>query len=208
MEYIFLFFLPVIFVLVIRIWNRPFRSPLRELLGVSDFVIALMVGIAGLIMKPFAQQISISFGFNSDTDGVVLASISILFTVLTYVTMNTASEVKKVANENIVQLSTTKDELLKFRAHLQLITLLRQAEEEAEFSQEKEIEVGHLRTLYKLFGSEEECLETLNVLRLGDKRDTLKFINQTMREYITSLLRTYKHNPAIVTNAQQLLGRL
>ena len=195
MEYLFLFFLPVIFVLVIRIWNRPFRSPLRELLGVSDFVIALMVGIAGLIMKPFAQQISISFGFNSDTDGIVLASISILFTVLTYVTMNTASEVKKVANENIVQLSSTKDELLKFRAHLQLITLLRQAEEEAEFSQEKEIEVGHLRTLYKLFGSEEECLETLNVLRLGDKRDTLKFINQTMREYITSLLRTYKHNP-------------
>lgn len=208
MEYLFLFFLPVIFVLVIRIWNRPFRSSLRELLGISDFVIALLVGIAGLIMKPFARQIGVSFGFNSDTDGIVLASISILFTVLTYVTLNTASEVKKVANENIIQLNSTKDELLKFRAHLQFLTLLKQAEEEAEFSQDKEIVVGHLRTLYKLFGSEDECLETLNVLRLSDKRDTLKYINQTMREYIASLLRTYKHNPALVTSAQKLLGRL
>ena len=194
----------VLSTLVIRVWNRPVKSSISNFLTINDLLIALGIGAIAYLVVPLFQSLNITFGFSSDVDGLVLASISILFTVLTYVTLSTAKDVREVGDATKNMFKETEYALTRFRTHLQLLSQIRNAERLAELDPQKEIEVGHLQTLYKLFGNENECVEAITLLQLPDKRDALKLVSEGIKEYILSLPEIYPNNPRIKTGVSEL----
>lgn len=194
----------VLSTLVIRVWNRPVKSSIPNFLTINDLLIALGVGVIAYLVVPLFQSLNITLGFSSDVGGLVLASISILFTVLTYVTLSTAKDVREVGDATKTMFKETEYALTRFRTNLQLLSQIRNAERLAELDPQKEIEVGHLQTLYKLFGSESECVEAITLLQLPDKRDALKLISEGLKEHILALPDIYPGNSRIKTGVSEL----
>jgi hypothetical protein len=203
--------------LVFRLWNKDTRDGNISLINSVDLLIIIGAGLIGVLLVPMLRELSISISFQSDTEALVLASITLLFSVLTYVTLNTASDMRSLSEENRVFAKKTEAELVKlvkntelefvkYQAHLQLLSRLREAANLAELGDEpKELEVGYLQTLYKLFESEKECMDTLGILLLPDQERTRAIIFEILKEYIFAYLpQKYAHNQIIIDRISSL----
>jgi hypothetical protein len=180
-------------VIIVRLWNKH-EHRTSKIFDRIDISVSLVSFASSALFIFYFQESSIKFSLNSSSNELVIASVSILFTVLTYVTLNTANEVRSVGKENQKLIAATEAQFIKFRAHLGLIASLRDAENLAELENDKEIKVRQLQSLYKLFSSEEECTRTLSLLSLPDQIGTLNLVSNELREYILSLPNVYPGN--------------
>lgn len=186
-------------VLFIRLWAL---QSIRDI-GWLDGIVVLASFLLGYVAAAAAQAVKFAIDF-SKSENLVLATMALFFSVLTYITVTTANDVRKLGDQAEESLKATELEFLRLRAHMRLLSLLRDAELRADMDRNDELRVQHLRLLADLFESEEQCSDTLGVLLLRDKAATRTYIFGELREYIAMLPKLYPKNTTIRTRVAAL----
>jgi len=94
-------------IIIVRLWNKNDRKA-SEIFSRIDLAISIVSFFTAGLFIIFFQGSPIKFSLNSSSNELVIASVSILFTVLTYVTLSTASEVRNVGKENQKLITATE----------------------------------------------------------------------------------------------------